>query len=599
MSRTFLGLSDIESVPEGYERYIWSGYGCVKGIAYCKDHGLPYEIIPENWKNEAEERESSEYIRDFRERLISTLMKELNDYHGVSYGDYFWKILLTSWLRVFLVTYYDKYLILKRADSMLDEAEVRIYDKWANDLVIDYAEYTQRIHESDEFHLFQYSRILNSIPDGFKHIFVKKTGTCRIDNAVETDYSRKGVREYVKNMYLTFTEIYDRLRRAEPEVIVNPYDVGFSHEFVNSLWKKSKGRIRSYEAGDYARVRQSLEYAIDARFRERKPDFNPHNEFEDFIKSEVYRELPLVYLESFLKLGDICKSRYKCVLNANHVIYGATTITFDEMSKRLVAHLKQNGAKLYGTQHGGAYGIYDRLYNMDEYSLADVYFSWGWDNQMTENMVFSPMPALKLFGEKNKGNSGQKENGILYISYYAARYHVKISNFEFCQYERIEKEKGFLKELSALYGDELAVRLFPHDFGWGIKNGLDRDVPGLKYDNNRDISDSLDAAELVVITAMETVVCEAAAKNIPFLVLLDMRAVHPTAQKDMRDLIDSGIACTDWEELLDRIQEIKDRVNSWWNEPHRRQVVESFRNKYAYAPEDAMKIWESKLLDIK
>ena len=116
--KTFLGLADMADPPEGYEKKIWSCSGCVKGIQWCVEHKKKYDILPDPWDREAKVDNAIEYLRSVRIQILDALKKEISGYLEISYEDDEWFILLSSWLREYLTSCYDKYLRLKKIKNI-------------------------------------------------------------------------------------------------------------------------------------------------------------------------------------------------------------------------------------------------------------------------------------------------------------------------------------------------------------------------------------------------------------------------------------------------------------------------------------------------
>lgn len=586
----YLGLTDGQEIPEGYDKYIWISGRCLEGIAWSETNGVSFEIIPENWEMDAQIFQLTEYLQNVKDRVMEYAVEILNNYHHTSYGKREWNIMLSQWMNIYLASLYDKYLKLQTAEGRKEDCECNLYK--GPDLVVplDYMDYFDLLSYTDDFHIYQYSQLYHVMPS-FSYIHKKE----------EKQYHKPPARFRPKTagywktlVYRNVIRILKHIIRTKDRVVLQ--DSYLPQEFLLDVMGKKPGRITNYIVDYYRFERTKLAAKTDREWRRQEqklPDMA-----DDFAKIAcrlLKRSIPLAYVEGFGWIQKTGQKIYKFAMEPDAVIYAAGGSYSDEVFKAYLMNIRRSCDRFCCIQHGGNYGI-DALWGMrSEYEICDVFYTWGW-RKKDSCCMYKPMPAAKLMNRTLRGV--KKGNRILYVSYAYAKNIYRIDKRELLFHLDRQKEQCFFRGLPEEIRKKMIVRLYANDYGWKIRQNLEKEIPDLNYDKISDFYSSLHQAELVVLSEWSTTILEALCADKPVLVRRDWNGIEKEALDDLKELERVGVLVRTFEELQDQLERIYMDIHTWWNEPQRQKVVKRIRRKYAYLPEQSKKIWINEILGL-
>lgn len=599
--RIYLGFADMKNPPQGYDKYIWLSEGCLKGIKWCKDNGKEYEVILNDWKNKDKTDKAVRYLKKIREMIIKDLSRDLNDYHYTNYSIEVWKILLYGWLREWLTSYYDKYLIIKRIIDGKAFVECDYYDLSNPIPPYDYLDYNHKVTEMDEYQRVQYSLILSIIGQG--SVLTKRAG--QEYEVVDNKLNENAIKEHtsLKDVLRSFVAWIREFCCHDPRVAVVRTDTGFYPSFIRQSLYRTKGRllwldcVGNTENYIYNRILNRTQIDAEWRLVHMTAPVDS-DEFTKLLYCLLRRELPIVYLEGHGLIKERIENRYKKLFRVNSIIYGVQGVLLNDYEKTMLALLRQKGKYLYGMQHGGTYGVESCWLFDDEFYLCDRYYTWGWSLNNENRHKYISMPSVKMMRYHSLRGFSPHGQGtdILYITYSSGRYFYRFLRLEIILKEFLDGECAIIKCLNPEIKNRLIMRLYPSQYGWDTVNRIKSINPSVVFDTNPMAVDSMLTARLIVISAWATVVNEALFLNKPFIFLCYPNCFVNEAKDDIDDMKQVGIACETWDILRSRIEEIADKPEKWWNEPERQKVVKRIREKHAYCPNNAEELWMSELL---
>lgn len=587
----YLGLGDIGEIPSGYENYVWMYGTCVKGIDWCKEHNVSYSIIPKNWNTNEEIRNAIDYLNEVKVIVMNYAVTLLNEYHHSSYDLNEWRIVLERWIINYLESYYDKYLKLLTVEALGQKYECNLYDSRKMVIALDYMDYFTLLNSTDGFNLYQYSELYRE-QCHFDHIKVRQIKNYEREPIV---YREKTLGYYREIIYRFFIKSIKTLTRLQDEVVFE--DCYLPFDFLLDVMKKKPGKITNY-VHDFLRFeRKDMNTEVDYDWRNKKaPLPEIEDEFALLMCKLLKRNLPIAYVEDFAFLKKKACELYRFAKKPKAIFYSDSGLAYNEVFKVYLMTVRKTEAVFCDIQHGGTYGI-ERLLSMQiEYEICDYFYTWGWNIEKGFPAKCRPMPAAKLLDKRLQ--HVEMGDNILYVSYTPPKRENRIyKRFLFYDEDR-KSEVKFLKGLSNPLRQKLLVRLFPDDYGWHVREGIDSHVSGIRYDEEKEYYNSLNKVNLVVLMLCSTTISEAIYAGKPVLALHDICHTEDSALEDIRELERVGILVQTWEELGNRLEEIYQNVDDWWNEPERQKVVQKIRDKYIYMPQNAKKIWKDEILDL-
>lgn len=591
----YLGLEDLGEIPSGYEKYIWIHEKCFRGIEWSKEHGEKYAIVPRNWETDEELKEVRYYLSDIKGKIIEYAADLLNEYHHSNFDVGQWSILLNEWMLSYLKCFYDKYRKLLKVESMGQDCECDFYNTDKMAVALDFTEYCILSERTSAFSVYQYSELYQE-QRHLSHIRARRITEYEKPPVI---YNRKTLGYYKVLAYRGLIQLLKKTTRLQDRVVLQESYLPL--DFLSECMKKKPGRITNY-VFDFNRFeRQKIPLEIDSFWRNQKsPLPDTDDEFVSLMCRLLKRNLPIAYVEGFSFLKKRADTLYRFAQKPNAVIFARGGIAYDEVFKIYLMGIRHTKAVFYGVQHGGNYGIERTLGMQTEYETYDYFYTWGWKVKRDFPCKCRPMPAAKLLDKRLE----HVENGnkILYVNYV---FTAREGSPELSWSKRAlfyEKDKAaeikFFKGLSAALKGEMVVRLFQSDYGWHVKEDLEACVPGLQYDEETDFYSSLGQAKLVVCMAWSTTIMEALRAGKPVLVLHDIGQAEEEAVEDLKELERVGVLTETWQDLAVRLEQVYQRVDVWWNEPERRQVVDKIKEKYAYMPENAREIWIGEIMSL-
>ena len=592
--RNFLGLADMATPPEGYDKYIWTCYGCVKGISWCKNHGKAYEVLPNKWRDEKKVDDAVVYLKCVREKLIAALAEELNDYLNEKYDLEAWKVLLYSWLSMYLFQLYDKYLNLKYVNNNTFYADALVQDTLLESVSDDNLQYARKMH-TDHYNLYQYSLLVDIMKNDTMNRIVDRNDSSGCDRSIEEAKEKCRKRLNIKN---GLTELLLRIMKKIGMVfsgkgaILIGLDSGMPKTLLLRCWLKTRTNAMPVVYSQEKVMQALKKITLDAEWR--KIPLKSPRDMDDFsaIAFElVKRELPVVYAEGHAILKRWLNKECGALKKATVFLCAGNSVAYDAFSILLYAEMRNKGGEIYGIQHGGNYGIEKTWRYDDEIALSDKFYTWGWTRDVYGggNKLMKPMPSLKATHKKYFESHNNKD--VLYVTYSSGRYPLWETSMELHLGERMLEERAFLKKIRDDIRKYMTVRLYMQDFGWATREAILEEVGEVKFDECASITESINRHSFIIISDWETTVNEVLFSGKPFVFLRDTSHLTDEAVPYIEELHRLGVACFTWDELMARIEEIYPNHKAWWQDPSRQGIINKVKAKYAWRADNAEELW--------
>ncbi len=578
----YIGFTDGQVVPDGYDKYTWISERCLTGIDYCRSHKDDFQIIEKNFKTESDTLEGHKYLENVKDTLLDYCVDVLNAYQETSYSKKAWTIMLSQWMNIFLFSFYDKYLKLKKAAARNEVYDCILLN--TNNILpaLDFQHFTELMFHTDDYHLLQYSALIEEM--GMKEVFQSIQVIDYKQSPVGFDKKTKGY--YKVFVYRKLLWLMKHITRKQDQIVFqNSY---LPNEFVLEAARVRPLQITNYIV-DYARYdRHKIPYHIDKEWRIRNENNRGYDEFTYLMVKLIRRFIPIAYAEGFRKVEKISKNIYKFAKEPKAVFFANGATHSDETFKSYLMRTCSTNAKLCGIQHGGDYGITNKWCFISEYEMCDVFYTWGWERK--KDSKFKGMPLAKLVGHDFSDPFTNED--ILYINYSYMKNISREDKSELTYDTDLENELEFFRMLPADIKKQMRIRIYMYEYGWHTKEKI-REAGGgdLRIDTYRNFYDSLDNAKLLIISDWSTTIVEALFAGRPLIVRRDSMCIEDEAREDLALLKKAGILVETYDELLTRLQEVSNDVKKWWKEKERQNVINHIRKKYAYMPENAKQVW--------
>jgi putative transferase (TIGR04331 family) len=296
--------------------------------------------------------------------------------------------------------------------------------------------------------------------------------------------------------------------------------------------------------------------------------------------------LPVALLEGFSAYRDAALAM---PVKRPKIIYSANALHSHLSFKLLAAEWRNHGTRLLYHQHGGGYGV-DCIHTTEDFEsrVVDQYFTWGWSK--VGNSKVKPMSpgALKCPTAKRK---------YVLLSccdfpkvVYRLHFHPMPGTIQTMHRQTCD----FLKTLPRR--DNLLVRPYPYDFGWGFGDMLRKAAPDATFDS-LDVGsfDRFAQSKLVVHNYLGTGYLETLALNVPTVCFYDADVYF--FRRDAKVLMDGleevGILHRSGKAAARFVAGLGDDPEGWWLKPEVQDARNRFVEQYANFSPDWKAQWET------
>jgi putative transferase (TIGR04331 family) len=596
----YLGLIDDETLPDGYDCYVFAGDYCISGVEWCEKNHKNYEVVSELTYSGEQVHEICRYLEDVKQKAIAYSAKILNEYHGTDYSEYKWNILLNNWLEHFLPSIYDKYLNIKYFLKDGRKFDTLLYDTDIITTTLDHNDYFDMARNDFEFNRYEYSILFNYINNDKDEINKISMGRYKRRDIKKGDYLP--LPEHIKKFVKEYSD-YKEESGVQDEIVIQSDYIKFT--LSKKIMEKKYGRITEYFRKYNGDVRNTLDSDIEPDKEWRTSYFNMENGEDEFI-SLIYRILPyflpIAYVEEYDTLKRIALENYKWGMNPRVVIYETEGIFGNEMLKVYLMNIDTQNVHKVGFQHALGYNVGGiDWYRLSEFQMCDEFYMSNISYLDKYNIKITRMPYILFFRSRlDYCNDVEVTDRIIFGSYSSPRNRCELSAMAWNWKPYRDGAIEFLKMLNKDVISEVAVRLMPYyKTDWNEESIIKNEIPNIAFDDNKVyFLDSIKSAKLVVTHVWSSLAMESIAYGKPVISLYGPGGSAFEINenyRDVEDLIRVGIIAGTPERCAAIVNEIDKDVESWWNEPERQEVVRKFRDKYMYFPSNAEEIWVDKV----
>ena len=557
------------------------GTWCIKNNLELLKNIKSYNVFPYHWANKDKFKKDYTYLDKIYEKKLAECTNILNEIHKTNKNQRYWRIVIGPWLRFFIDSLFDRYECIRLS-----------YDDQPNSFFTLYNYEQNPPKDFEEFYEGLVSDYWNEI------IFSECVKYLGLPHNISGDLSKPEkvfphkksfLRKIIDKSLMFYQFLISKLNNKI--VIFSPYTSTFKTIRLQRSLVKFPFLITPEIKITNRRISESKrKYFI----------FNNINDdFEEFLSTQICKNIPLAYVENF----NIIKSQVlKEYPRFPKVIFTANAYQSIESFKIWSAEMTSKNAKLFIGQHGGTFGL--SLLNQTEkhqIKIADKFISWGWSSKEHKNVVY--LPSLKLKSEPKK--TFQRDNGkIIHVLGSVPRFFYNYFSMplasEYIDYLR--NQIIFLKKLNDFNLSRLEIRQdnTGKKWDWAVDDIL-KDH-GFKKNISRKkipLFDQLRGASLSVSTHNGTVPLETLALNFPTIIFWDKNhyQLRKEASQKVSSLKEVGIFYDCPKRAAQHINDIANNVSSWWYQENLQVVLKEFTREYALSAQDPVRVWQDFLLD--
>lgn len=560
---------------------------------WCKDYNLksiwekmdaivasPYGVLKK------ERDRDYNKARKIENNLTQILAAELNNIHNENKSPRYWRVLFAPWLRRYIEVMINR---IQTINQLLNNYEIS-GTTYFNDIKYSLACQDSRaaIYSYDDklWNNILYKKIIHKLNKNIKSKIIKNESNGFVVND-ENNLIKKilyifflYVRKVIKSLSSNNNGVYLDSKLNLKEKI----KLYFYFKQLPIFWIS---KILNLHIPNNQNKRLSLNSAM------KKIEYS--DQTEKIIYEMVFELIPVCYLEGYNKLKNL--SNKMGLPSKPKFIFTSYAYDYDDLFKMWAAENIEKGSKYIISQHGNNYGTHRYINPSVEETLADKFLTWGWkysDIKYQKSFIF------KTSGFSLKKNLKSKKLLIIQEDVHHRYWtydHYNLYNIYF------EKLKNFTNHLSSDVKNEIVIRVHNsyknHTFN-EYKRWLDFD-PNLNLElSTKNYWESIKNSKLVVFTYDTTGLLELLSLNIPFIAFWETGTDHlrDDVVIDYNLLKEQGIIHYSTESASNKIHEIWDDVDKWWNKGSLQNARKIFCDKYARTVDEPAKEIKNIILTI-
>jgi len=576
----FLATTALDEYWDKSAKVIFLGEWCRRYSKAAVWQDLDSEILPDLWSEPQQRKYAYNRINELYEWILPRLASRLNKVHGVLHSNQYWRLVIGNWLYYYISILYDRHAHLTHALKLYPEMKTVVLSEECHIIPENSLDVMKWIM-TDSYNLQIYSRILTALGrEDFSKV--------KIQQKLPTNplVEREGV---IAQLYSIIRKVftYFMKRIGRGRLILHK---SYFPRYVELLLMLRSGwmiqpSLFQEEVPPHVTVdRQKRQHLMD--------DSNlSGDEFEKILVYLLHYDIPKCFVEGYSFVTE--QTKYFPV--APQAIFSSNSWAYDEAFKQWAGSWAERGSKLLCSQHGGGYtgiGAYSP-YESFEISIADRYYSWGWNFESKQNNKVKSMPPASFTGRIKMPADNQK-SGILYLSTAESRYMYSLQDTvgNFTNY--IQWQARFTNAMAPQLQKILRVRLHPWDCGWDYRDRWHDCVPEITFDDlSRPFLESLKNCRLYLSDHLGTTFYEALYANRPTIIFFNLQSnpLNNEANSVFNSLRRAGILHDTPESAAYAVTQAYTDVETWWNDPCRQMARQDFCKKYVRVSSNALSEW--------
>ena len=504
-----------------------------------------------HWDDLKKKKKDFKYLSKVNEKILKNLAQKLNKLHNLNYNLNYWRVILGPWLYIFISSSFDRWEILT---ELIKKKKKLNYTSYLTEKIInlDYRDYLNKVINSDTYNYKIFDRII-------KFRFKKKVKIKFIQNKeILVNVPQNIFAQKINYLIFIIQKNYFKL------LCKNKKNIFFTFFFKKKKIFPFLNKIKNCNF---------LIFFIFTNFI-RKQDFNynlriknnftfkANNSFEEYLKVELFNEIPITYLEKFKYLRSSLLEKNKNKLN----IISTVEHLEDDVIKIWIAEKIFNNSILH---------IYDHSNSM-RLSMYD----FNHEKKISERIIsclkykdkkFINLPDLKFSLTSDQKNSELKKNFGSIILYEGSKYAGKLSSAPFGPTNNIQFEQ-IIKFYSNLKGDIRKKFKFKPPPYSNFRINTKKKVKILfgkekVLDETMSLENIISQSKLIICTYPQTTFLEIILSKKPFIIIYpkNLWEFDKNSQRVLNKLKKKNILFHDELKASNYVNKKWDNIESWWN----------------------------------
>jgi putative transferase (TIGR04331 family) len=518
-------------------------------------------------------------ILALEKKLFPFFCELINQYHHTNYSIKFWKIVLGHWFRLTLTQLLFRTKLIKQClqNHNISGCISYSYDKYKITPTFTEEIIDDRLFEPWRENILN-SKILNLLDEtNFPIEYIQFNKNVKCNQNLE----RKN-RSYKSKINLNLIKLYQNLSKKfvknTDALIINTYlplqeeiKLELSLGQIPQLWKY-KDKISSYSQITNLKTDNDERDKLTKNF-----ESGSNNYLEKIITKLLFQLLPKIYLEGLEELTKIVNNQPWP--SSPKFIFTSNEFFGNDIFKLWSAFKTEKGTKYFIGQHGNNYGTKRNTAPRVEEIIPYKFITWGWTSQSSR---FVPGFIFKNEKKKYKFNP---EGGLLLIeTCYTKHNSTYDERYQYLKY--LDDQIKFVSCLTKDQRNKLTIRLMPEYLiaRWAVKKRWFDFDPKLNIENGTaNISKLISQNRLVIHSYDSTGMLETLSRNIPTISfwLNCYDHILDEAKPFYKLLVDVGIVHFSSESAAEKINEVWDNIDNWWNRSDVQEARKLYCAQYA------------------
>lgn len=537
-------------------------------------------VLPYHWEDRDKFYADYQFLREFYERLLVDVARQLNQIHGVDHGVRYWRILIGPWLAYFIQMLFDRWSSIQQAVSHFDISETIILNGNEDALVPNDMGHCGQLMVGDEWNHYIYAVILEQFTNVpcIRKAYESCTPSSKTNNV---------------SLKVKISEIYAKMAsyfvREHDAFLLNTYLPFFSEMKL----QKRIGQVPQF----WRRV-QPVRKSVDWQQRKWALAAHSQTDFEKCAFAMIPKQIPTLYLEGYRQLIE--QSRKLPWPKKPKVIFSSCDLWHGTVSMAYTAEKVEEGTPLVYGQHGGVYGTVKFTWAEEhEVAIADRYLTWGWSDPSQPKII----PAGILKSVASLSSKARLKTKLLLVLGSQSRYSYRLDSNP-CSSLLLHSFNDsflFVASLPKFVQNQLLVRLYLHEYGWQEYSRWKDRFPEIKLDPGVSrMKDLLKGTRLAIYTSNSTGYLEAFAGDIPSILFWDPsdNPLRDCVIPYFEELKRAGIFHETPESAANQVAAIWDDVDAWWTSPPVRKALARFKARYCHVADDLLDRVERTLREV-
>tara|TARA_Y200000002_G_scaffold380551_1_gene392324 strand:- start:1277 stop:3019 length:1743 start_codon:yes stop_codon:yes gene_type:complete len=522
-----------------------------------------YKIAEYHWDNSKKIDKDYKYLYEFYYQTLDVLSKHLNRMHKRNEDQRYWHIIIGAWLYKFLVSSFDKWESSRLVIDNYDISKIFYYKTSYLDLIPSDCTEFNKVANTELWNNFIYTEIIKF--QKREDLTYKEIKHKSINN--EKNYQ---VNKYYEKSNLSY-RLFDKflsLMPSKSEVVL--YKTYFGKLSDLKIFTKSKTIPRIYTDFDKT-------FALPLpQNREKNLEFVAKNSYENFINKNIFKFMPISYLEGFDKIENYCNK----IKLSPKVIISAVGDRCDLFSIWVANKIEKS--IYFCSEHGGATEDTNQFDARNK--KGDCFLSWNYSEKKNVHQIPPHFYTKKI--KKRLLIKGTKLSIILSNSSTIYNHHLHY-NLKGKQSLEVYEQLKSLKKLPNKIKDNLHFRLHPNSNLWLMNERINADFGKNFIFKQKKLDDVFMESKILINMDFQTSFYQSMFSGKPVIVFTTREftnTFNPKIKKLFESFKDLKIVITKTSDLILHIENIWSDPYRWWDSNEIKNLREEFNSLCSKKP---------------